>query len=112
MASATRDAAGNFGVKKISVDLREIALFTTVGDGLLETIPSTGPNGRTYGGFENFTTPTDTYSFTGPFTLYNGDEFKFDIQDGALLYTATVPKAVFDEWAGPDGVVDTDIDFG
>ena len=107
VASATRDVNDDFSVKKISVDLREIALFTALGDGLLQTTPST----RTYGGFENFTTPTDTYSFTAPFRLYDGDEFKFDIQDGALLYTATVTKAVFDEWAGPDGVVGTHSDF-
>ncbi|MBO3759423.1 flagellin [Ciceribacter sp. L1K22] len=111
VASATRDASGNFGVKKISVNLSEIALFTTMGNGLLQTIPSTGGNGRTYGGFENFTSPTDTFAFTEPFTMDDGDEFKFDIQDGALLYTATVTKAVFDQWAGPNGVVDGDFEF-
>jgi flagellin len=106
VASATRDETGNFSLGKMSVDLREIALFTSTGNGLLQT-----PLNRTYGDFENFTTPTDTYSFTRPFKLYDGDEFKFDIQDGALLYTATVTKAVFDQWAGPDGAVDTYSDF-
>lgn len=109
VASATRDATGSFGVKKIDVDLREIALFTTAGDGLLETPPSTGTSG--YGGFENFATPTDTYAFAGPFTMSVGDEFKYDIQDGALLYTATVDKALFDQWAGPDGVVNSHSEF-
>ncbi|KRC02707.1 hypothetical protein ASE23_29450 [Rhizobium sp. Root73] len=106
VASATRDANGNFGVQTTSVDLGDIALFTATGDGLLQKSPP-----RTYGGFEAFTTPTDTYNFTGPFTFYDGDEFQFDIQDGALLYTATVTKAIFDANAGPDRVVDNSLDF-
>jgi flagellin len=98
--SASRDANGNFGVQTIAVDLGAIALFTATDDGLLQRSPP-----RTYGDFESFTTPTNTFYYTEPFTLYDGDEFQFDIQDGALLYTATVTKALFDTFAGPDGVV-------
>ncbi|MCV9997310.1 flagellin [Pararhizobium sp. YC-54] len=106
VASAARDAKGNFGVQTIAVDLGAIALFTATDDGLLQKSPP-----RTYGDFEDFTTPTNTYIFTKPFKLYDGDEFQFDIQDGALLYTATVTKALFDAYAGPDGVVDDYVDF-
>ncbi len=107
VASATRDANGNFAVKQISVDLSETALFTTTNDGILETNPVTDNSDRTYGDFENFTTPTDYFDFTKSFTMYEGEEFQYDLQDGPTLYTVTVTKSLFDKYAGDNGIVDS-----
>ncbi|WP_432442882.1 flagellin [Neorhizobium alkalisoli] len=111
VASATRDANGNFAVKQISVDLSETALFTTTNDGILETNPVTDNSDRTYGDFENFTTPTDYFDFTKSFMMYEGEEFQYDVQDGPNLYTVTVTKSLFDEYAGDNGIVDSDFEF-
>jgi Flagellin and related hook-associated proteins len=109
VASAVRDKSGSFGVRKISVDLSSIALFTSAGDGLLEKDPLIGTS-RTFGGFENISAPEDGITYTSPFTMHDGDEFQFDAQDGGAFYTVTVTKSHFDANAGPDGLVN-DIEF-
>lgn len=104
MASLVRDGSGSIGTGTIPVDLGAITLFNTAGDGLLQKTPT---GGGAFGGFENITTPVDTLVFTGPFKMNDGDEFQFDIQDGADTYTATVSKSVL----GWDGVVKDMSDF-
>lgn len=87
VASASRDAIGNFTTKTIDVDLADITLFNAAGTGILET---TSPITPVFGGFENLSAPVDTIVFTSPFVFNDGDEFQYDIQDGPDLYTVTV----------------------
>ncbi len=87
VASASRDAGGNFSTKTIAVDLADITLFNAAGTGILETTSSITP---AFGGFEDLAAPVDTIVFTSPFVFNDGDEFQYDIQDGPDLYTATV----------------------
>jgi flagellin len=111
VASATRSGSGTFSVRKISIDMADIALFTASGTGLLETNPLDNGGTRTFGGLETLSLPVDRLAFGGSFTMYDGDEFQYDVQDGASLYTVTVNKAVFDQHAGANGVLEDDGEF-
>jgi len=111
VAAISRGASGNFGVQSIMVDLGEIALFNKAGGGLLQKAPTAEINSADYGGFENLTTPVDTFTYSGSLRMYDGDEFQFDVEHGGTLVTATVTKAFFELWTGGDGVINTSSDW-